>query len=291
MAIKSVKEKNLTRDSFVAEVKEKEVSQQYPIWSLDNLKKLSNEQLMDRLEQVDSQSNLIKWRILWTLRQRFQSDKVFGQYLANLRNSSTHYIIASSPQTITKSIQAGRFCEKHKITSLEEVGLRPSSIYALSRPIYDDVADKVFSQVKKKNLSNVEVERLLEQAKAVLTIEQPQQSVGIDYGRDSIDHDVIGNTTNYVGIEPIFIDPTVSPTNNVDPEYRITEASVYENTQITNGENMKAESNHQRRMAILSTLTPLSPLKDETSSDEILAELAIIRSIYEGSLGLMEIKK
>ena len=262
MAIKSVKEKTLNRDSFVAEAKEKEFSQQYPIWSLDNLKKLSNEQLLDRLEQVDTQSTLIKWRILWTLRQRFLSDKLFGQYLADLKNSSTSYIIASSPQTITKSIQAGRFCEKHKITSLGEVGLRPSSIYALSRPIYEDISDSVFKQVKKKNLSNVEVERLLEQAKAISTVEK--QPIEINYEHNSLKYDVIDDINN-ASIEPEFIDSTASTINQAEEE-NIDE---------------EVQSNHKRRITILTTLATLSPLNDKTSKDEILAEIEIIKSIYE----------
>jgi hypothetical protein len=241
MAIKSVKN-TIDRDSFIAEARKND-PQTESIWSLDNLNKLSNDALIDRLEQVENQSMLIKWRILWTLRQRFPSDKVFGQYLVDLKNSSTRYIIASSPQTITKSIQAGRFCEKHKITSLEEVRLLPSSIYALSRPIYEDVSDSVFKQVKKKNLPNIEVERLLEQAKAVATIEQqPQQPVEIEHESESMELQLISG------------------------EQQVIDSSSY-----------VPESNHQRRMAILATLPPLD---DEISNDEMIAEFRILCSQF-----------
>jgi hypothetical protein len=250
MAIKSVKN-TIDRDSFIAEARKND-PQTESIWSLDNLNKLSNDALIDRLEQVENQSMLIKWRILWTLRQRFPSDKVFGQYLVDLKNSSTRYIIASSPQTITKSIQAGRFCEKHKITSLEEVRLLPSSIYALSRPIYEDVSDSVFKQVKKKNLPNVEVERLLEQAKAVSTIEQqPQQLVEMEYERESTEHQRISDEAD--------------------------DAIVSVSVQIVDNYAPTPESNHQRRMAILATLPPLN---NDISNDEIIAEIRLLCSQF-----------
>jgi hypothetical protein len=263
MAIKSVKN-TIDRDSFIAEARKND-PQPESIWSLDNLNKLSNDALIDRLEQVDNQSMLIKWRILWTLRQRFSSDKIFGQYLADLKNSSTRYIIASSPQTITKSIQAGRFCEKHRIASLESVGLLPSSIYALSRPIYEDVSNTVFNQVKEKNLPNVEVERLLEQAKAVLTIEQqPQRPIEIDYERNSTEQHVIQDTNN-IAIESELI---ASSVERIDLQPKITEADSYAPI---------PKSNHQRRMAILATLPPLD---DEISNDEIIAEFSILCSQF-----------
>jgi hypothetical protein len=262
MAIKSVKD-TIDRDSFIAEARKND-PQPESIWSLDNLNKLSNDALIDRLEQVDNQSMLIKWRILWTLRQRFPSDKVFGQYLADLKNSATRYIIASSPQTITKSIQAGRFCERHKITSLEEVRLLPSSIYALSRPIYEDVSDSVFKQVKEKNLPNVEVERLLEQAKAVSTIEQqPQQPVEMDYERDFTELHFIQDTNN-IATESDFIESIASHVERIDLQPEITEADSYAHI---------PESNHQRRMTILATLPPLD---DEISNDEMIAEVRLL---------------
>jgi len=252
MAIKSVKEKALNRNSFVAEVRGKEIYQQETIWSLDNLNKLTNDALIDRLEQVDTQSTLIKWRILWTLRQRFPSDKVFGQYLVDLKSNATHSHIVSSQQTITKFIQAGRFCEKHRIASLESVGLLPSSIYALSRPIYEDVSDSVFKQVKKKNLSNVEVERLLEQAKAVSTIEQqPQQLVEMEYERESTEHQRILDEAD--------------------------DAIVPVSVQIVDNYAPTPESNHQRRMAILAALPPLN---DDISNDEIIAEVRLLCSQF-----------
>lgn len=259
----------LDRDSFIAEARKKDI-QSESIWSSDNLNKLSNDDLIDRLEQIESQSMLIKWRILWTLRQRFSSDTLFGKYLASLKSESTRYIIASGSKTITKSIHAGRFCEKHKITSLEDVGLLPSSIYALSRPIYEDISDNVFKKVKKKNLPNKEVEQLLEQAKAVFTIEQPKC---IDYKHDSTEHDVSNNV--HVITESKVINSVLSPINIVEVETEITEPVVKISTKNTDNE---PKSNHQRRLEILATLPPLD---DETPDDEIILELEIIKLIYD----------
>jgi hypothetical protein len=173
------------RKAFIIEANKTELEQQDSLWSLANLKKLEPDELVDRLERVENQSVLIKWRILWALRQKFPSDKLFGQYLANIRDDATRPNWLSSPRDISRSVAAGRFCEQHRITDLNAIGVYQSSIYALSSPANEDIADSIFAQIRKKNIPNKDVERMIAQAKAVLTIEQqpqPQQPERISYG-------------------------------------------------------------------------------------------------------------
>jgi hypothetical protein len=237
------------RRAFIAGAdKDGIIQQQESIWSFSDLKKLSNDELIDRLEQVDNQAMLMRWRILWVLRQRFPSDRLFGQYIAELR--ATRAICAGSHQEVNRALHAGRFCERHQITDLNSTGLLQSAVYVLSRPANEYVADEVYKKIKNKNVQVKDVERYIEQAKAVLTIEQqPQQPVvEIDYERESTECQLISD-----------------------------EAVVPVNVQIVDSYAHAPESNHQRRMAILATLPPLD---DGISNDEIIAEVRLLCSQF-----------
>ncbi|POZ49583.1 hypothetical protein AADEFJLK_04649 [Methylovulum psychrotolerans] len=132
------------------------------------MKDLDNEQLVDRLEQVDNQATIIRWMILWELRKRFSSDKLFGQYLAELKKSNaTITICDSSHQQIFREISAGRFCERNNVTNIASIGILKSAIYALSKPSNEDISDNIFQEIKNRNIPVNEVNRLIAQAKAI----------------------------------------------------------------------------------------------------------------------------
>jgi len=226
------------RRAFIAGAdKDGIIQQRESIWSFSDLKKLSNDELINRLEQIDNQAMLMRWHILWVLRQRFPSDRIFGQYIAELR--ATRTICAGSHQEVNRALHAGRFCEKHRITDLTSTGLLQSAVYVLSRPANEHVADEVYKKIKNKNVQVKEVERLLEQAKAVSTIEQqPQQPVKIDYESESTKLQLVSDEQHSSHV---------------------------------------AESNHQRRMAILATLPSLD---GDISNDEIIAEFRLLCSQF-----------
>lgn len=151
------------------------IDKQAAIWSLSDLKKLEPDQIIDRIEQIDNQAMLYKWRLYWALRQKFPSNIEFGHYLAALRERPHSPFIESQP-VINRYIQAGRFCEQHKIGSLEQAGVKPSVIYLLSQPQNKEIADSIFTQIRRKNILHKDVQAMLEQARAVVTIEhQPEQ--------------------------------------------------------------------------------------------------------------------
>lgn len=148
-----------------------ENTDQVSIWPFADLKKLSTEELLDRLEQVDNQANLLKWRLWWAIRQKFPSDKLFGQYIASLANTA-HSNIVGSQQSINRWLHSGRFCELHKINDLNAIGILQSSIYDLAAPRNKDISTKIFNEIKRKNIPYLDVCRMIEQAKAVLTIDK-----------------------------------------------------------------------------------------------------------------------
>jgi hypothetical protein len=187
-------------------------------WSLSDLARLTDDQLIDRLEQVEGQGYLIKCRILWELRQRFDSDRLFGQYLNEVRES-TNPAWASSSSDISRSIAAGRFCEQHKINDLTKAKIYKGAVYALSMMQDVESAGKILSEIRQKNVAVKEVERMIEQSKAVATIEQPE-AVARDQeptpGRviqvvdnqaiESIEHDIIELPVSV--LEPIRVELT-----------------------------------------------------------------------------------
>lgn len=178
------------------------------IWSLSDLKQLAPDQIMDRIEQIDNQAMLYKWRLYWALRQKFPSNIEFGHYLAALRERP-HSAFNDSQPVINRYLQAGRFCEQHKIGSLEQAGVKPSVIYLLSQPKNKDIADAIFTQIRRKNILHKDVQVMLEQTKSVATIEHQPEPQEQDY----IEGEVIPNEQ----FTPIFTQeaPAVAPNQAV----------------------------------------------------------------------------
>lgn len=155
------------------------------IWKASDLKKLTLEDLLDRLERVDNQATLLRWRIFAAIRAHFISDKLYGQYLAELRANPDYEGLIGTQQDAHRCAQAGKFCDKHGINNLNDAGILKSAVYALSRPANADVADKIYKAIKRRSSSINEVERLIAQAKSLPGTVVPEVQV--------IDYDNIGN--------------------------------------------------------------------------------------------------
>lgn len=152
---------------------------QETIWSLSDLKQLTPDQVMDRIEQIDNQAMLYKWRLYWALRQKFPSNIEFGHYLSALRERP-HSPIIESQQVINRYINAGRFAEQHKIGSLDQAGVKPSVIYLLSQPQNKAIADAIFRDIRRKNMLHKDVQRMLEQSRAVATLTTEDRPTAIE---------------------------------------------------------------------------------------------------------------
>lgn len=141
--------------------------------SFSDLKRMTLDDLLDRLLQIENQSMLIKWRIWWAIRQHFKSDKFFGQYVAEIKNDPAHALCVGNmnQQGINRAYQAGQFCEKFKINDLTKIGILPTAIYELARPQNSDIAEKLFKEVRHKGYPVAEIQRRIAQERAVSTIE------------------------------------------------------------------------------------------------------------------------
>jgi hypothetical protein len=192
--LEELKESVSTEDNVIA-ISPKKQAQQLDLFMPD-LKKLKLHELENRLVDLDwqyadrqdvlnRQYMIIKWRICMLIRDKFDSDKLFGQHMIEFREKNpTHPLSVCSQQTFNKWVNAARFCEEHRITDLNTVKLYPESIYALSAPRHKEIAEEVYKEVRKKNMSAADVKRLIEQRMSVFTIEkqQPaQEPEKIDY--------------------------------------------------------------------------------------------------------------
>jgi len=138
---------------------------------LDGLKFLTNNELIERYIQIDQGAARAKWHICWLLRQRFDSDKLFGQYVEDLNSTQTNCL--GSQKNVWRSWRAGEFCDKYEIGELSEFNLSKSIVYELSAPANESVVEYVLSVIKNhsERMPINAVRRLIEQSKAVATQE------------------------------------------------------------------------------------------------------------------------
>jgi len=136
--------------------------------SLNELKHLSNEELLNRYIEIDNGAARAKWHICWLIRQRFDSDKLFGQFIEAFANS-TASLCSSSRASIYRAWRAGKFCESNNINDIAEFKLSKTVIYELSAAANEDVATQVFEAIKERDtiISVQEAKRLLMQARAI----------------------------------------------------------------------------------------------------------------------------
>ena len=116
-----------------------------------DLSKLSLDDLADQYNEIDRQSHLLKGRILLEARSRFESDKEFGQWVA------THSLCVGSQQQRNRLMHLADFFKEEK--ELESISI--TAAYAISAPVYREVARLVYDEVKGKDVAVKEVKALL----------------------------------------------------------------------------------------------------------------------------------
>jgi hypothetical protein len=156
-------------------------AEQTSIWDMDELKKLSLDELVDRFENVHQQYTLMTWKIMLRIREHFKSDKLMGRFLSELRERDPYHTLCTCSQvTLHRWIQAARFCERQRITDIHKTGMDKTALYHLSSPKNSEVAGKVYAEIKKmkladrgEKLSVPDVERMIEQAKSITVEREP----------------------------------------------------------------------------------------------------------------------
>jgi hypothetical protein len=119
----------------------------------DNLKALTLEQLAYRFEEIEQQGQLLQGRILLEARERFKSDKEFGQWCTQ------SICLGSQPQR-TRLINLARFFEARDLA-----GIGISAAYEISAPINADIAEEIYEYAKGKNLPVAEVKKQIAKRK------------------------------------------------------------------------------------------------------------------------------
>lgn len=119
----------------------------------DNLKTLTLEQLAHRFEQYEQQAQLLQGRILLEARERFKSDKEFGQWCTQ------SICLGSQPQR-TRLMNLARFFKGREI---EKIGI--SVAYLISSPevVKAGISEEVYDYARSKKLSVDEVKKHIEQ--------------------------------------------------------------------------------------------------------------------------------
>jgi hypothetical protein len=135
----------------------------------NDLTGLSTEELAQRYNGIDRQSQLFKGLILLEARGRFASDKEFGQWIA------THGLSVGSQQSRTIFINLARF---FKDKDME--GISMTAAYEISRPENADVAEKIYMDVINKNLSVKEIKQKIKIAKSIpaISLDNSTEAIG-----------------------------------------------------------------------------------------------------------------
>jgi hypothetical protein len=114
----------------------------------DDLAALSLEQLADRFEAIEQQGQLFQGQILLEARNRFPSNKEFGQWCA------INSICVDSQQHRTRLMNLARFFASRE---LDKIGI--SAAYEIAAPVNADIAVAVYEYAKGKNLPLAEVRK------------------------------------------------------------------------------------------------------------------------------------
>ena len=204
-----------------------------------SLKGLSIEQLEDswqsiehQLDAITDQGRLMQWFILKNIRDKFKSTKLFGQHLQELADSNpTHALSVVSQQTRTKWINAANWCEYMKIYSLPEVKISQTAVFLLSSPAVPLAMSKtIFKQIRDKNSPVSEIERLINQHKAI-TVEPLVER--IEYNQAEAVPLRIVPVENNIALEPLswhqetIFEPPAQDLEGLEPPPETTPAYVY----------------------------------------------------------------
>ena len=121
------------------------------------LKDLTLDELAGQFESVDKQAQLFQGLILLEARERFESDKLFGEWCA------TRPLCLGSQTQRTRLMNLARFFSTREI-----IGISLTACYEISAPINADIADKVYQAALNKNLSVAQIKAEIAKAKGVL---------------------------------------------------------------------------------------------------------------------------
>ena len=114
----------------------------------NELNALSLDDLAERYNQIDTQSQMLKGLILLEARGRFESDKLFGQWISTVGLSD------SSRFTRSTYMNLARYFKERDMT-----GISITAAYEISAPSNAEIANEVYEFARLKNLPVAEVKK------------------------------------------------------------------------------------------------------------------------------------
>jgi len=162
------------------------------------LSKLNEWELADKFEKIDGDYHLLKWKIASLIKGKFKSDKLYGQFLQELRDTHpSHPLCTIKTATLRRYYKAAEICDILKIDNLKAVGLSPTMIYELGELKNKDKLNEIYEQIKNENVVSSSKSKKKKKAE-ILEVLQKNAKVE-DVKRliklaDSIDGEVIEST-------------------------------------------------------------------------------------------------
>ncbi|MFZ2172349.1 MAG: hypothetical protein WAW61_22275 [Methylococcaceae bacterium] len=252
-----------------------EQPKQLSIFSFTDIKNLSDQDVLYRIDSITQQSELIRWRLWAGLRDRYPSTNAWGAFLEEARNRHDRADCVIDVRDVYRCVLAGKFCERHKIGDLNKAGIKKTVIYLLSQKGNAAVSDRIFQEIRRRNVSIETVQRMIEDAKreieqdkAVLTIDkQPEAQTPelMEYDRPVEPYTPI--IERVVIAEPVEdLDPITSQLRSVDLKL---ETLRHEVTLDNEAREMRASVN--RRMDLILELSHENAayLTEQQQKDEI----------------------
>jgi hypothetical protein len=173
----------------------------------DNLQALSLDELAIRFDEIEQQGQLLQGRILLEARNRFPSDKEFGQWCA------THSICVGSQQHRNRLMNLARFFGSRE---LDKIGI--SAAYEIAAPANADVAVDVYGYAKGKNLPLAEVRRQIAIRKGESYPLPEVKSNVVPIKQDVVKTEVKTEVETKAKAEVNVIEESVEPSNTEDSD-------------------------------------------------------------------------
>ncbi len=127
-------------------------------YSVSNLSQLTLNELKDQYIAIDNQSQLFKGLILLEARERFSSNKKFGEWIKSIQA-----LCLDNQPTLTRYMNFAKYFKDR-----DRTGITLTVAYEISAPINADVADKVYQVALNKNLSVAQIKAEIAKAKGVV---------------------------------------------------------------------------------------------------------------------------
>jgi hypothetical protein len=127
---------------------------------------LSLEELADRYSQVDIQSHMMKGLILLEARNRFASDKEFGQWV------EATVTLCDSRMNRSRLMHYAKFFKDRDAT-----GISLTAGYLIASPANEDIAEVVYSIVQGQDLPVEEVKQIILKTKGIPELKTTQKSI------------------------------------------------------------------------------------------------------------------